>query len=265
MQITEEQKAVILKQNLDELQAEFDNFRFSKDIFGRMMDALDIPTAHQARIINTFQTLSKQVASIWQQLYANLASERDHALKQLEKRAKKEHKTEAWLAKEKEKIEEEYSEKQRQMKRVEQGRQISSAVSNTAEGITNALTLKPAWYAPVLATLVGALGAAQVAIIAKQKFWRGGLVEGKGTDTSDSNIVALSRNEYVIRASRVKELGVPFLDALNSGSFNVRKTVPAITHKPSKLVNTTQKVVLVCDGRELAKAVTRGNRRILST
>ena len=265
MQITEEQKAVILKQNLDELQAEFDNFRFSKDIFGRMMDALDIPTAHQARIINTFQTLSKQVASIWQQLYANLASERDHALKQLEKRAKKEHKTEAWLAKEKEKIEEEYSEKQRQMKRVEQGRQISSAVSNTAEGITNALTLKPAWYAPVLATLVGALGAAQVAIIAKQKFWRGGLVEGKGTDTSDSNIVALSRNEYVIRASRVKELGVPFLDALNSGSFNVRKTVPAITHKPSKLVNTTQKVVLVCDGREFAKAVTRGNRRILST
>lgn len=265
MDITEEQKAIILKQNLDELQDEFDNFRFSKDIFGRMMDALDIPTAHQARIINTFQNLSKQLASIWQQLYANLASERDHALKQLEKRAKKEHKTEVWLAKEKEKVEEEYSEKQRQMKRVEQGRQISSAVSNTAEGITNALTLKPAWYAPVLASLVGALGAAQVAIIAKQKFWRGGLVTGKGTDTSDSNIVALSNNEYVIRASRVREVGVPFLDALNSGSFNVRKAVPPIAPRPTKTVTAPQKVVLVCDGRELAKAVTRGNRRIKST
>ncbi|MDI9524735.1 MAG: hypothetical protein QM218_04450, partial [Candidatus Cloacimonadota bacterium] len=265
MNITEEQKAIILKQNLEELQAEYDNFRFNKDIFGQMMDALDIPASHQARIINSFQELSKHVSSIWQQMYANLSSQRDHSLKQLENRAKKEHKTDVWLAKEKEKVEEEYAAKQKQMKKTEQKMQIASAISNTAEGVTNALTLKPAWFAPVMAAAALALGTAQVGLIAQQKFWRGGLVRGKGSDTSDSNLVALSNNEYVIRATRVRELGVPFLDALNSGSFDVKKAVPPIAPRPAKPVTSPQKVVLVCDGRELARAVTRGNRRILST
>lgn len=265
MDITEEQKAVILKQNLDELQQEMENFNLPKNLFGRLLDAFDIPTALQAKIISSFQALASQISSIWQQVYANLGSKREHSLKQLEKRAKKEHKTEVWLTAEKEKLEEEYADKQRSMKKKEQVMQIGSAVANTAEGVTNALTIKPPELSWAMAALVGSLGLAQVKIIADQKFWRGGLVRGKGTDTSDSNIVALSRNEYVIRASRVKELGVPFLDALNSGSFNVRKAVPAITQKPPKPVNATQKVVLVCDGRELARAVTRGNRRILST
>ena len=181
------------------------------------------------------------------------------------KTEQKEHKTDVWLAKEKEKVEEEYAAKQKQMKKTEQKMQIASAISNTAEGVTNALTLKPAWFAPVMAAAALALGTAQVGLIAQQKFWRGGLVRGKGSDTSDSNLVALSNNEYVIRATRVRELGVPFLDALNSGSFDVKKAVPPIAPRPAKPVTSPQKVVLVCDGRELARAVTRGNRRILST
>lgn len=50
---------------------------------------------------------------------------------------------------------------------------------------------------------------------------RGGLVEGIGTDMSDSNLVALSRGEYVIRASSARQIGYDNLDRLNeTGSLN---------------------------------------------
>jgi tape measure domain-containing protein len=46
----------------------------------------------------------------------------------------------------------------------------------------------------------------------------GGLVLGAGTGTSDSIPTMLSNGEYVIRAAVVDKLGVPFLNALNSGA-----------------------------------------------
>lgn len=45
----------------------------------------------------------------------------------------------------------------------------------------------------------------------------GGPVRGPGTETSDSIPMWLSNNEYVIRASSVRRVGLPFLDALNEG------------------------------------------------
>lgn len=47
----------------------------------------------------------------------------------------------------------------------------------------------------------------------------GGLVTGAGTETSDSIDAKLSANEYVVKASAVRQYGVPFLDALNSGAM----------------------------------------------
>jgi chorismate mutase len=46
---------------------------------------------------------------------------------------------------------------------------------------------------------------------------RGGLIRGPGTSTSDSVPIMASNNEYMVRAAAVKQVGVPFLDALNSG------------------------------------------------
>jgi hypothetical protein len=45
----------------------------------------------------------------------------------------------------------------------------------------------------------------------------GGYVRGPGSTTSDSIPALLSDQEYVIKASAVKQLGVPLLDALNQG------------------------------------------------
>jgi hypothetical protein len=57
---------------------------------------------------------------------------------------------------------------------------------------------------------------------------RGGAIDGPGTETSDSIPAMLSRGEYVIRAHAVRQVGLPFLDALNrephrtlSGALNL--------------------------------------------
>ncbi len=50
-----------------------------------------------------------------------------------------------------------------------------------------------------------------------QGFASGGHVRGAGTGTSDSIPARLSNGEYVIKASRVRQLGVSYLDSLNGG------------------------------------------------
>ena len=49
-------------------------------------------------------------------------------------------------------------------------------------------------------------------------FASGGYISGPGSGTSDSIPAMLSNGEYVVRASAVERLGVPFLDRLNYGA-----------------------------------------------
>ncbi|HQH50746.1 MAG TPA: hypothetical protein PLA08_04995 [Candidatus Cloacimonadota bacterium] len=149
-----------------------------------------------------------------------------------------------------------------------------------------------------MASAIGALGLFQVKVIADQQLAEGGVVKpgffrGKGTSTSDSNLVAISDSEYIVSARRVRELGLPLFDALNYSDGETIKMALArlsnrlIRQDNNALVTPTnrgtgyssgghvsvsqndkvyaQKVVLVCDGRELARAVVKGNKRILST
>jgi len=288
MQISEDQKATILKQALEQLDDEQDQKTSEIKPLFRLF-GMDKKT--QDSVVQQYQTLASQISSIWNQLYANLNAQKDHSLRSLEKRAKNERKSEAWLADEKEKLNEKYEKKQRSMKRVEQKMQIASALMNTYEGVTNALTSKPAWMAPILASAISALGLAQVGFIAAQKFSRGGapsgFFRGKGTTTSDANLIAISDQEYIIAAERVKQLGVPFFDAINFGDITKIKSalssirLPAIpaqkalpkSYSSGGIVDTPRaqpsdvamNITLKCDGRTLAKAVAKGNRKIIST
>lgn len=292
MDLSEEQKTALIKAKLDALKLELSHFKPDQSIADHLLTAIDIPTEHQAKIKNTFQALANQISAIWSQLYSNLASNRDQSLKEVENRAKKERKSDVWLASEKEKINADYEKKHKALKRSEQKMQIASATVNTMEGITNALTIKPAWLAPIMAAAVATIGFAQVKLIAEQKFARGGdtsgLFRGKGTTTSDSNIIAISDREYIIAADRVKSFGVPFFDALNFGNGeNIRSALASIkfpvssSPPPARSAgfasggSTAQtrsfprdiamNVVLKCDGKTLAKAVAKGNKKIIST
>jgi DNA repair exonuclease SbcCD ATPase subunit len=280
MQISEEQKKILQKRLITELDQEREEFKKKGNI---LLNFIGIANEDQDKIIDQYKTVSNQILSIWSSMYAKLDSDRDDELKKIEERAKKEHKSDAWLEKEKEKIQNEYEKKYKKMKKIEQKMQISSALMNTYEGITNALTIKPAWLAPIFAVTIGTLGMAQVAEIAAQKFAYGGLFRGIGTTTSDSNLVALSDQEYIISADRVKKIGVPFLDALNFGKIeNIRNiinsiNIPAIPKVNNIGYNTggvvqnertvipTIEVTLKCDSRELAKAVAKGEKKIIRT
>lgn len=288
MDISEEQKAALIKAKLEELKLGMQDSMPDKSFFNNLLDTFAIPIEYQTKIISSFQSLANQISSIWSQLYSNLTSNRDQSLKDLEERAKKERKSEAWLAKEKERINAEYEKKYRTLKRTEQKMQIASATVNTLEGITNALTIKPAWLAPIMAASIGALGFAQVKLIAEQKFASGGHIRGKGSSTSDSNIIAVSDNEYIISANRVNRFGVPFFDALNYGNAEqIRKALssiripsPSISYpspqsgyasgglvRPQAPIpmDMAMNVILKCDGKALAKAVIKGKKKIIST
>lgn len=55
----------------------------------------------------------------------------------------------------------------------------------------------------------------KIARISLPRLASGGIVEGVGSATSDSNLYALSKGEYVIRAAAAQEIGYDRLDAMN--------------------------------------------------
>ena len=75
------------------------------------------------------------------------------------------------------------------------------------------------------------------------RLYTGGIVEGVGTDTSDSNLYALSRGEYVIRAAAAREIGYENLDRMNEtgnitgGGQVVNITINGYNKSPEELAN----------------------------
>jgi len=71
----------------------------------------------------------------------------------------------------------------------------------------------------------------------------GGRVDGVGTDTSDSNLYALSKGEYVIRAAAARQVGYDNLDYLNqtgslgAGSVVNNFTIIGYNKSPEELAN----------------------------
>lgn len=71
----------------------------------------------------------------------------------------------------------------------------------------------------------------------------GGLVGGTGTSFSDSNLFALSKGEYVVRASAARQIGYDNLDAMNetgrftSGEINNNITINGYNKDPNELAD----------------------------
>ncbi|MGW0821839.1 hypothetical protein [Streptomyces sp. NPDC002845] len=55
----------------------------------------------------------------------------------------------------------------------------------------------------------------------------GGLIQGAGTETSDSNLIMASHNEFVVRAAAVRRYGLEFLSALNEGRLPTGRAAPS--------------------------------------
>lgn len=75
------------------------------------------------------------------------------------------------------------------------------------------------------------------------RMYTGGIVQGIGTDTSDSNIYALSKGEYVIRAAAARDIGYENLERMNQtgeitgGSQTNYFTINGYNKSPEELAN----------------------------
>lgn len=101
---------------------------------------------------------------------------------------------------------------------------ISSAVINTALGITRTIADVPkvdfGIATAILIALYAALGAAQVAVIASKQFAAGEInIDGPGTGTSDSISARISKGESVITAQKTRQF-LPTLEAIHTGRIS---------------------------------------------
>lgn len=83
----------------------------------------------------------------------------------------------------------------------------------------------------------------------------GGRVFGIGTSTSDSNLYALSKGEYVVRASSAKSIGYDMLDYMNTTGRIGGGTNEAITVNQYNTVNTPVDMQII--NQRLGNAVRR--------
>ena len=80
----------------------------------------------------------------------------------------------------------------------------AQAVSNTALGVTQALASSPPPFSFVLAAMVAAAGAAEIATIAAQKYATGGIVPGIGN--KDTIPAMLTPGEVILNQAQQSNL-----------------------------------------------------------
>ena len=131
-------------------------------------------------------------------------------------------------AREKEKREKELAKKQKEQRKMELKMQLIEGIINTAVGVTKALT----WGFPlgvVFAAIIGAMGAIQTALIAKQisKLADGGLLQGKSHEQGGIAVgntgIEVEGGEYVVNKRSTKKY-LPLLQAINEEGAR-KKTV----------------------------------------
>lgn len=100
---------------------------------------------------------------------------------------------------------------------------LAQSILNTALAVTNAITTGDPYTAALRAAIVGAIGAAEIAVIAAQPipgYAKGKeRIEGKGTETSDDVPARLSVGERVVKASTNRKY-FPMLSAIHHERFD---------------------------------------------
>lgn len=163
--------------------------------------------------------------------------------------------TQQKIAKQQDQLEKKKDQLEKQKELAEQKRnkanqkvQKAQALASTAVAVTNALAVSPWFVGVALAAVAASLGAAQVAIIAKQKFADGGVIQGKSHSQGGVKVLGgmaeVEGNEFITNKttttknvdllyyinSKKKKLDLnDFIDFYSSGSRQ-SKTVPSFKY-----------------------------------
>jgi len=110
-----------------------------------------------------------------------------------------------------------------EQKRRGQAIAITQSIISTAQAVINALTVQPTPLGIVLASVVGAIGATNTALIASQKFAQGGLLKGNSHEnggirgTGRFNNIEVEGNEFVVN-KRSTMANLPLLHEINNSN-----------------------------------------------
>jgi len=95
--------------------------------------------------------------------------------------------------------------------------ELKAAAFNAYEFITGIFGKLFSLFATAKDFVGGFTGSKESGSIDLQKRAGGGVVRGRGGSRSDSNLVAVSNGEYVVRAAAVQKFGTSFMDMINAG------------------------------------------------
>lgn len=151
------------------------------------------------------------------------------------------------LEKKKEQLEKQKEQAEKKRNKANQKVQIAQGLASTALAVTNALSVSPFFVGLALSAVAAAMGAAQVAIIAKQKFADGGVIQGKSHSQGGVKVLGgmaeVEGNEFITNKttttknvdllyyinSKKKKLDLnDFIDFYSSGSRQSIKTPKTI-------------------------------------
>ena len=166
------------------------------------------------------------------------------------------------LQKEKEKKEKEIKKKEAQQRVLELTQKLAEGIANTAVGVTAALKYGPI-LGPIFAAIIGAMGAVQTAIIAKQigkaksQMEHGGKVGEQGVSRShkqgghriENTNIEVEGGEWVINKKSSKKYD-SLLKSINDDNIGlVRKQVEIIREK--RIVNNTNQIAKFATGGQI--------------
>ena len=162
-------------------------------------------------MVSAMSYIAGQINSIISMMSQQLQAEKQAEVDAVELRAEKEGKSEEWLATEKEKINAKYAKKEKQLAKAKKAMAITDATINTAVAAAAALKAGPI-LGPILSGIIIGLGAVQIALIAKQKYAKGGAVGSAGSgiqadETGEKPAGIVHEGEYVFERPLVEKYG----------------------------------------------------------
>jgi TP901 family phage tail tape measure protein len=150
--------------------------------------------------IEGIRAVGQAFGQLWNSIGQYLSANMERELAMIDEIAKRKHKSDEWVAREREKIEKEYAKKFKQQA-------IAEAIMNTAIGVTKAFATLAAPWSFITAGLVAAAGAIQIAAIRATPMAKGGIVPpGYPNDTFPA---LLTSGEKIIPAHK------PFRASMN--------------------------------------------------
>lgn len=161
----------------------------------------DIVQAYKDRINDTENNLKNARGERREALIASLEQQKKAYERETEVLKKQELEKEK-IAQKEEALKKKQEQLEKKRKQAQQQASLIQAIINTAMGVTQALGAYPPPASYIFAAAVGALGAAQIATIASQKYADGGVIQGKSHAEGGIKVLGgraeVEGNEFIV-------------------------------------------------------------------